>query len=116
VKLFTIPHMSLLIPRRLTFDLVVDVAELFVKEKLLYLPSAIQQLVMRPVALAHNLYLDGDFSNYFRSHRVLSDDVDREFAPACQRWMNDVMRSEGRALEANEVVEHLGKMIEEGYI
>lgn len=116
MKLFATPHMLLLVPWRLTFDLVEDVAELFAEEKPLYLPSAIQQLVMRTGAIALDFYLDGDLSHYFNTHKVLNDDVGTKFTPACRNWMDDVMRSEGRALEANQVVQNLGKMISEGYI
>lgn len=116
VKLFTLPHMLLLVPWRLTFDLAGDIADLFSNERPLYIPSAIQQFVLRPGAIALDFYLDGDLSHFFKTHRDLTDDVDRRLTAACQHWMNDVVRSEGLTLEADQVVEQIETMINEGYV
>ncbi|KAF5967852.1 nadp:d-xylose dehydrogenase [Fusarium coicis] len=46
-KIFSFPHIALLVPWRLTFDLVDDIVEWFGERRPLYLPTAIQQLIMR---------------------------------------------------------------------
>jgi hypothetical protein len=116
VKLLTLPHMALLVPLRLTLDLAEDIAGLLAEQKPLYLPSAIQQFISRPGEIALDFYLDGDLSNYLRSHAVLNDNLNRRFGAVCQRWMNDVVGSEGRALEADWTVEQLWCMMREGHI
>ncbi|KAH8805319.1 hypothetical protein F5884DRAFT_444319 [Xylogone sp. PMI_703] len=117
MKVFSVTNIApFIILSRLTVELAIDVGELFAKAKPLYLPSAIQQFVMRPGDIAYNFYLDGNLSNYFRSYAVLGDDIDRKFGLACQRLMYDVMQSEGRELRANQVVQHLREMMGERFI
>jgi hypothetical protein len=117
MKLFAVPHMLLLIPWRLTFDVVGDVAEFFAEEKPVYIPSAIQELIMEPGALALDFYLDGNLDYYyFNTHKPLDDDEVWQFTSAWRSWMEDVMRSKGKSLQSNQVAKHLWEMITEGYI
>ncbi|KAF1964200.1 hypothetical protein BU23DRAFT_547766 [Bimuria novae-zelandiae CBS 107.79] len=116
LKLFAMPHTVLLmIPWRLTFDLMEDAAKLFAEERPLYLVSSIQQFLMRPGAIALDFYLDRDLSHYFNTYKLRDDGVGGNFPPTCRRWMEDVMRSEGQSLDTVQVVQPLLEIIEEGY-
>ncbi|PNP76825.1 hypothetical protein FNYG_09841 [Fusarium nygamai] len=46
-KLFSLPHIALLVPWRLTFDLAEDIVKWFGERRPAYLPTAVQQLIMR---------------------------------------------------------------------
>ncbi|KAF4943141.1 hypothetical protein FSARC_15023 [Fusarium sarcochroum] len=70
LKLFSLPHIALLVPWRLTFDLAEDIVEWFSKRQPLYLPTAIQHLITRSGNTSLHYYLHGGLSTYARAYRT----------------------------------------------
>ncbi|KAI1332177.1 hypothetical protein F5Y16DRAFT_394879 [Xylariaceae sp. FL0255] len=125
LKILTLPHIILLVPWRLTIDLVEDIATAFEKDRHFQLPFAIQQLVMRSDVLSLQFYLVENLNKYFEASHPRQTGEDGELDPlqtredrelaSDQPWMEAVMRSRGLGLKAPYVARQLYKLMEDGY-
>ncbi|ENH74978.1 hypothetical protein FOC1_g10001049 [Fusarium oxysporum f. sp. cubense race 1] len=109
LKIFSLPHIALLVPWRLTFDLAEDIVEWFGKRQPLYLPTAIQHLITRSGNISLHYYLHGGLSTYARAYRTSGDRLYLD-------WMEEAMRSEGETINTKLTRVQLQSLIEGGYI
>ncbi|KAH7113170.1 hypothetical protein B0J13DRAFT_533936 [Dactylonectria estremocensis] len=106
-KLFSLPHMVLLLPVwRLTIDVAEDAIELFDKKKPMHLPYGIRVMIVRSSSLSIQFYLDDHLGNFFSAYGLSM--------PLCQDWMEAVIKSRGLELESASVYKDLRRIIAEG--
>ncbi|KAL3602898.1 hypothetical protein FPOAC2_07214 [Fusarium poae] len=68
MKLFTLPHIALLVPWRLTFDVVEDIIDYCRKRQPIFLPTAIQHFVKKSRSVSLHYYIYGELSTYVQRH------------------------------------------------
>jgi hypothetical protein len=99
------------IPHVLAFrviDVVIDVAGSFSQDSPKYLFNCIEELVERPGDLSLQFSLDGKLETYFEQQSSIRK---TEVVTKARRWMEGVMESEGRALESQETLSSIVRMV-----
>lgn len=114
-KNFTLPHIALLVPWRLTFDLAEDIVEWFGERQHLYLSIAIQQLIIRSGNISLHYYLHGELSNLAIAYRTQGERLILEDR-LCLDWMKEAMQSEGETIDSETTRAKLHSLIQGGHI
>ncbi|KAH8646530.1 hypothetical protein BGZ61DRAFT_376744 [Ilyonectria robusta] len=106
-KLAFLPHAVIFPPLcRFTLDVVLDFKEKLNEAKPLHIPVGIYQMAKRSSSISTQFYLDGYLNNYFLASGG--------GWPACQDWMEAIMRSKGVKLESASVYYDLRRIMEHG--
>jgi hypothetical protein len=114
-KDITLPHISLLIISKLTFDLGEDVVEWLGKRPPSYLPIAIQHLITRSGNILLHYYLYGGLSTYAPDCQTDGERLILVDRP-CLDWMEEAMRSEGETIDSELTKVQIKCLIEGGHI
>lgn len=115
IKALTLPHIALLVPWRLTFDLAEDIVEYFLKKPPKFLPAAVRHLVMNSRSISLHYYIHGELSSYFdggTNRQNVEEPIDRLYLA----WMELAMRSEGEIIDSELTRTQIGSLVEGGYI
>ncbi|CZS82947.1 unnamed protein product [Fusarium graminearum] len=115
IKALTLPHIALLVPWRLTFDLAEDIVEYFLKKPPKFLPAAVRHLVMNSRSISLHYYIHGELSSYCdggTNRQNVEEPIDRLYLA----WMELAMRSEGEIIDSELTRTQIGSLVEGGYI
>ncbi|KAI6759923.1 hypothetical protein HG531_013496 [Fusarium graminearum] len=115
IKALTLPHIALLVPWRLTFDLAEDIVEYFLKKPPKFLPAAVRHLVMNSRSISLHYYIHGELSSNCdggTNRQNVEEPIDRLYLA----WMELAMRSEGEIIDSELTRTQIGPLVEGGYI